>query len=135
MKIAAWLMTATALACSAPALAGEEVLYGPAPEWIAPVELPAVRPGPPIVLYDDQRRIEEGRLSAYVDRAIRIDNPQTLTAIGTVQAQWQPDKGDLLVHRVTSCAATTRSTCSAPGRASRCCAASASSSSASSTAR
>jgi hypothetical protein len=39
-------------------------------------ELPQVRRGPPIVLYDDQRRIEEGRLTTYVDRAIRIDNPR-----------------------------------------------------------
>jgi len=101
MKSVTWLMTASALALSAPALAGEQVLYGPAPAWAAPVEMPRVRPGPPIVLYDDQRRIEEGRLTAYLDRAIRIDNPQMLTALGTVQAQWQPDKGDLVVHRVS----------------------------------
>lgn len=100
MTFAARLLMATALVCSAPALAGEEVLYGPAPEWVEESALPAVRPGPPIVLFDDQRRIEEGRLSSYIDRAIRIDNPQMLTAVGTIQAQWMPDKGDLTVHRV-----------------------------------
>ena len=43
-----------------------------------------------------QRRIEEGRLSSYIDRAIRVDNPQMLTSVGTIQAQWMPDKGDLI---------------------------------------
>src|SRR5687768_15674599 len=101
MKAAARLMLVSALACSAPALAGEEVLYQPAPDWAEQAALPAARPGPPILLYDDQRRIEEGRLSSYIDRAIRVDNPQMLTNVGTIQAQWMPDKGDLIVHRVS----------------------------------
>jgi tetratricopeptide (TPR) repeat protein/transglutaminase-like putative cysteine protease len=100
MKYHAVLLCTAALACGAPALAGEEVLYQPAPGWVAPAELPSLRRGPPIVLYDDQRRIEEGRLINYIDRAIRIDNPQTLTMLGTLQASWLPDKGDLIVHRV-----------------------------------
>ena len=101
MKSVARLMLVTALVCSAPALAGEDVLYQPAPDWIDKPTLPPARPGPPIVLYDDQRRLEEGRLSSYIDRAIRIDNPQMLTSVGTIQAQWMPDKGDLIVHRVS----------------------------------
>ncbi|HEU4650390.1 MAG TPA: DUF3857 domain-containing protein [Croceibacterium sp.] len=95
------MLCSAVLACGTPVLAGEEVLYQPAPEWIAPVELPPLRGGPPIVLFDDQRRIEEGRLTTYVDRAIRVDNPQTLTMLGTLQASWMPDKGDLIVHRVS----------------------------------
>ncbi|HEY6816423.1 MAG TPA: DUF3857 domain-containing protein [Croceibacterium sp.] len=100
MTYRAVLLGCAALVCGTPALAGEEVLYRPAPDWVAPAELPQVRRGPPIVLYDDQRRIEEGQLSNYIDRAIRVDNPQTLTALGTLQATWLPDKGDLIVHRV-----------------------------------
>src|SRR6187549_3334090 len=101
MKYHTVLLGSVALVCGAPALAGEEVLYQPAPAWVVPAELPQARRGPPIVLYDDQRRIEEGRLSSYIDRAIRIDNPQMLTALGTLQANWLPDKGDLIVHRVS----------------------------------
>jgi tetratricopeptide (TPR) repeat protein len=101
MKYHSVLLGSAALLCGTPALAGEEVLYQPAPDWIAPVELPQLRRGPPIVLYDDERRIEEGRLTKYIDRAIRVDNPQTLTMLGTLQATWLPDKGDLIVHRVS----------------------------------
>lgn len=101
MKYHSVLLCSAALLCGTPALAGEEVLYQPAPDWVAPVELPQARRGPPIVLYDDQRRIEEGRLTSYIDRAIRVDNPQTLTMLGTLQASWLPDKGDLIVHRVS----------------------------------
>lgn len=101
MKYHSLLLCSAVLVCGTPALAGEEVLYQPAPDWIAPVELPQLRRGPPIVLYDDQRRIEEGRLTSYIDRAIRVDNPQALTALGTLQANWLPDKGDLIVHRVS----------------------------------
>ena len=101
MKYHGVLLGSAVLLCGTPALAGEEVLYQPAPDWIEPVELPQARRGPPIVLYDDQRRIEEGRLSNYIDRAIRVDNPQTLTMLGTLQTTWLPDKGDLIVHRVS----------------------------------
>ncbi|WP_121118044.1 DUF3857 domain-containing transglutaminase family protein [Croceibacterium ferulae] len=87
-------------AAGAPVLAGDEVLYRPAPDWVVPLDLPAERAGAPIVLFDDQRRIEEGRLTSFADRAIRIDNPQMLTAAGTIVAPWLPDKGDLIVHRV-----------------------------------
>lgn len=101
MKYWTWLAAGTALTASVPALAGEEVLYRPAPEWVARVAMPADRTGPPILVYDDQQRIEEGRLTAFTDRAIRIDNPQMLNAAGTLQASWMPDKGDLLIHDIT----------------------------------
>ncbi len=95
------LLLATALALSPPAWAGDEPLYEPAPAWVLEA-VPQVEPsGPPIILFDDQRRIEQGRLWTYVDRAMRIDNPQMLTAAGTLQAAWLPDKGDLIIHRVT----------------------------------
>lgn len=101
MRAIARLMLVTALASSAPALAGEEVLYQPAPEWVDHAALPAAESGPALVLFDDQRRIEAGLLSSYVDRAIRIDNAQMLAGVGTIQAQWLPDKGDLIVHEVS----------------------------------
>lgn len=100
MRQAKWLLLGSALAWTAPALAGEEPLYRPAPDWVEVSELPADVSGPPLLLLDNQQRIEEGRLTEYLDRAIRIDNPQMLQNAGTVQARWLPDKGDLIVHRV-----------------------------------
>ncbi len=100
MRLTAGLLTGCAVAWTAPALAGTEPLYQPAPAWVAPAELPAELTGPNTVLFDNQHRIETGRLHEYQDTAVRIDNPQMLDALGTVQARWIPDKGDLIVHRV-----------------------------------
>ena len=100
-SVAVLALATTAMAWSAPAIAGEEVLYAPPPAWVMEAQLPADTRGPPVVLFDDQRRIEGGVLASYTDRAIRIDNPQTLQALGTISAAWMPDKGDLTVHQVS----------------------------------
>lgn len=99
--LASTALVPLALALAPPAQAGEAVVYAPAPAWVEPAALPADTAGPPLIVYDDQRRIEEGVLTSYVDQAIRIDNPQMLQALGTVQAGWMPDKGDLTVHAIT----------------------------------
>lgn len=88
------------MTAAVPAWAGEEPLYQPAPAWVASVPMPDIKSGPPILILDSQERIEQGRLSSYTDQAIRVDNPQMMTALGTLQAGWLPDKGDLIVHRV-----------------------------------
>ena len=100
MKIG-WLLLATALSCSAPALAGEEVLYGPAPDWAAPADIQAaLETGKALVLYDKQVRLEHGNATAFSDIAFRIDSPDALTNLGTLKLGWLPDKGDLTVHRL-----------------------------------
>lgn len=89
-------------ALCAPAHAGEEVLYEPAPEWVEPVDLAQIErdPANTRVVQDKQIRIERGRLWEYFDTVYRITSLQELTKIGTVTAQWLPDKGDLIVHEV-----------------------------------
>ncbi len=100
MRAFAILMAGTVMTAAVPAWAGEEPLYQPAPAWVAAVPMPDIKSGPPILILDSQERIEQGRLSSYTDQAIRVDNPQMMTALGTLQAGWLPDKGDLIVHRV-----------------------------------
>src|SRR5690606_14557035 len=100
MRHLATIASSIAIIWCAPAWAGEEPIYQPAPDWVLPAELPTARSGPPIVLLDEQKRIEGNRVWSYSDRAFRIDNPQVLQGAGTIQAQWMPDKGDLIVHRV-----------------------------------
>ncbi|MBO9603145.1 MAG: DUF3857 domain-containing protein [Novosphingobium sp.] len=93
----------TLLLCgAAPALAGGEPLYDAPPAWVQPVELTAkqLAAAPTIVLLDTQKRLEGGKVWDYSDLAYRIDNPDTLTAAGTLSASWIPDKGDLIVNRV-----------------------------------
>ncbi|MXO59162.1 DUF3857 domain-containing protein [Altererythrobacter salegens] len=94
------LFLLTSAAITAPAMAGEEPLYQPAPAWVSVKPLPADTKGPTIVLYDDERRLVEGTVTNYTDRALRVDNPQMLNTLGTIQAPWLPDKGDLIIHRV-----------------------------------
>ncbi|MEQ8740238.1 MAG: DUF3857 domain-containing protein, partial [Hoeflea sp.] len=90
-------------AMSTPALAGEQVLYEPAPVWVEPVDLSTLERDPANrrVVQDKQIRIENGRLWEYFDNAYRITSLQEMTQVGTVTAQWLPDKGDLIVHEIT----------------------------------
>jgi tetratricopeptide (TPR) repeat protein len=93
--------SAIAIAWSAPARAGEEVLYDGAPVWVTPAELPdAATSQSPLLLVDKQVRLEGGEVVSYSDIAFRIDSPDALTALGTIKLGWLPDKGDLRVHRL-----------------------------------
>ena len=99
MRFAGLLLVTTALV-SQPALAGDEVLYDEPPAWVdeKPISTEGRDPGTPVVLLDQQARIESGRLWTYTDTAIALDSPQALTQFGTLSAEWMPDKGDLIVH-------------------------------------
>jgi len=91
-----------AVAISAPAHAGEEPLYEPAPAWVdvADVEPLISEDGPATILYDWQHRLEDGVAWAYIDWVQRIDNPRSLMQLNTQTLQWLPDKGDLTIHRM-----------------------------------
>jgi len=85
-----------------PALAGEEVVYEAAPAWIKPVDLTTVErdPSNSLVVQDRQIRIEDGRLWEYTDTVYRLSSLAELGQVGTLTAQWLPDKGDLIVHEI-----------------------------------
>lgn len=92
------------LLASAPAWAGDKPLYQPAPDWVKPA--PPIDTGkldgesPVVMLFDQQQRLHDGQSWAYTDSATRIASAQTLNQAGTVQLPWQPDGGDLIIHRV-----------------------------------
>ncbi|WP_114520186.1 DUF3857 domain-containing protein [Altererythrobacter sp. ZODW24] len=93
---------ATCALMSSPAMAGEEVLYDETPAWVdvATVEASTDDQTDAYQLFERQSRIEKGQLWVYSDQAIALTSPQALTQFGTLTAQWLPDKGDLIVHRV-----------------------------------
>ena len=99
MRFIGSLLLTTAL-LTQPALAGDQVLYQEAPDWVDQRQINTAdrTEDAPIILIDQQARIESGRLWTYVDSAIALDTPQTLTQAGTLSANWLPDKGDLIVH-------------------------------------
>ncbi|NIJ19641.1 tetratricopeptide (TPR) repeat protein/transglutaminase-like putative cysteine protease [Sphingomonas naasensis] len=97
-------VTAVVLLCGASAAwAGDKPLYQPRPDWVvAAVEPDFARLGdsdPAILILDQQQRMRDGEVRSYVDQAMRVSSAQMLTDIGQVKLQWQPDEGDLIVHR------------------------------------
>ena len=93
-------IAAVILASSAAVLAGDEPLYEPAPEWAERSQVNAETRDntSPIVLLGQQARIEKGRLWTYSEFVVALDSPEALNQFGTLQAQWLPDKGDLIIH-------------------------------------
>ena len=93
---------AAAAFLAGPALAGEEVLYQPAPGWTEQADVPdsATEPGKPLRYVSTQVRFEDGVTWQYNRAVFALNTPEFLTALGTVSAQWSPDKGDLIVHRL-----------------------------------
>ncbi len=54
-----------------------------------------------MLAFDQQQRLQDGQVWAYLESATRIASADVLTQAGTIQLQWQPDDGDLIIHRVS----------------------------------
>ena len=94
-------LAVVALVCPSAAQAGDKVLYQPVEKWVAPVDFDkAVASHEPLVVFDEQVRMEGGVVSNYSDIAYKIESPEALTKLGSLQLSWLPDKGDLIVHRL-----------------------------------
>jgi tetratricopeptide (TPR) repeat protein/transglutaminase-like putative cysteine protease len=92
------------LASSSIAHAGDKVLYQPVPSWVKPAPpIDTAKLGddaPVVTVLDNQQRIDGGEVIAYVESATRVGSTQAQGQLGTVALSWQPDKGDLTVHRL-----------------------------------
>lgn len=85
---------------SSASFASDVPLYQKPPAWVEPTILTQAKPADgPFLIHDTQVRAENGTVTTYSDLAVSIDSPQALTQLGTLTAQWMPDKGDLIVHR------------------------------------
>jgi len=96
------MISLLALASSSAAFAGDEPIYDAQPDWIDLVDLDAIEEDPANdwVLRDSQVRIETGIRWDYTDQIFRISDANDLGKAGTLTAQWLPDKGDLIIHRI-----------------------------------
>jgi tetratricopeptide (TPR) repeat protein len=99
-----FIVAGAALAVSAPARAGQDILFGPPPDWVLPhaVELPDGGPADlPVrtLLLDNQVRMEKGRRSVYSDVALKFQTPDGLSA-GNLSLPWQADTEDLTIHKL-----------------------------------
>lgn len=89
-----------------PAFAGDKILYAPAPKWAEEVDVQAVIAAKPksnnfFVVFDKQTKLEKGTQHEYVELAMRAQSAEFLAQIGKLlRAYWQPDRGDLTIHRL-----------------------------------
>lgn len=94
-----------ALVWSQAVIAGEEVLYAPAPTWIGkPIDIDAssLKPSDPVFLVWDvyQRVAPDAGVTLYTDSAIRIDSQEVRQQVGQLQFPWDPARGNLTVHKI-----------------------------------
>lgn len=98
------VLVAVLLSTAGVAHAGDKPLYQPAPAWVLPapaVDTAKLDDAAPILqIFDQQQRLDDGQVAIYFESAIRIASPQMLTQSGTLPLQWDPAKGDLIVHKL-----------------------------------
>src|SRR5687767_3598293 len=90
--------------CATPAWAQPAPVQAPIPEWVEKVPIPAADPAHAtkpiqILLLTAQSRYGDPN-EHFLESAARIQNAQGLNAMGTIALPWQPDRGDLIVHKV-----------------------------------
>ncbi|HMP44668.1 MAG TPA: DUF3857 domain-containing protein [Sphingopyxis sp.] len=102
MRSIAVLLAASALALSAPAFAADTPSYGAPAEWVAPNSgpLPAGNAATPWLLSNRQVLIEADKRSTFTDHAFRIGSAEALRNWDDLQFVWQPDRDELIVHRI-----------------------------------
>ncbi len=89
---------------SAPAFAAEQPRYAPPAAWVAAPDtpLPPVTPATRenTLIQKLEMRLTPGKRDSFFDYAVRIANAEQLEEEGTVSFAWQPDRADLVIHRV-----------------------------------
>jgi tetratricopeptide (TPR) repeat protein len=95
----------TALTCvAAPLWASAEPVYRPADAWVAepdrPLPTTAASAKLPLLLFDQQVKLGPGERALFVQQAVRIQSPEMLTALGTINLVWHPDRDDIIIHRL-----------------------------------
>lgn len=106
MKFRLFLSAVSLCLASAPAVAGSTILYGPAPGWAEEADVQSIIAAHPnsnnfFVVFDKQTRFEKGQQYYYVELAMRAQSAEFLPEIGkTLRGYWQPDRGDLTIHRL-----------------------------------
>tara|TARA_R110001606_G_scaffold74190_4_gene171923 strand:+ start:2548 stop:5412 length:2865 start_codon:yes stop_codon:yes gene_type:complete len=100
-----------ALACVAYFLTGPFAKAASEPQfaqpgaWVQTAELSDVLEENPtseavLVILDQQRQLEPGKVSTYLDVAVRIDSTKTMSDMMSLfRPLWHPDQGDLIIHR------------------------------------
>ncbi|WP_333571004.1 DUF3857 domain-containing protein [Sphingomonas sp.] len=98
------VLVAVLLSTAGVAHAGDKPLYQAAPAWVlaAPtLDVAKLDDSAPVLqIFDQQQRLEDGQVAIYLESAVRIASPQMLTQSGTLPLQWDPSRGDLIIHKL-----------------------------------
>lgn len=86
------------LLAASPVHAAEKVLTGPVPAWVAPA--PPILKADSAVRFDEQVQVDGATATVYIDTMRQASSPEALLQMGTLSLAWQPDHGDLTLHRV-----------------------------------
>ncbi|MGB5077404.1 MAG: tetratricopeptide repeat protein [Sphingorhabdus sp.] len=89
-----------------PSWASDTILFQPVPEWVDQVDLETVLAAKPnsnnfLVVLDRQTKMEDGTEWNYADVVVRGQTAEFLGEVAKLlNASWQPDRGDLVIHRL-----------------------------------
>ena len=102
MRSFALFLAASSLALATPSLAADTPGYGAPAAWVVPANgpLPAGDAATPWLLSDQQVLIEADKRSTFTDHAFRIGTADALRNWDDLQFVWQPDRDDLIVHKL-----------------------------------
>ncbi|KPF81846.1 DUF3857 domain-containing protein [Novosphingobium sp. AAP93] len=83
---------------STAAHAGDKVLVAPAPAWVN--QAPPVLKADSAVRFDEQVQVDGDTTTVYIDTMRQASSPEALQQMGTLTLGWQPDHGDLTLHKL-----------------------------------
>ncbi|ATE64474.1 tetratricopeptide repeat protein [Rhizorhabdus dicambivorans] len=100
-----WIGWMLVLGWMTPALAGDQVEFGPPPAWVKPVAVPQAadlpaQGGISYLLLDEQIDFQAKQTSVYAESIFRINTADGLSA-GNISLGWEPQTQRLIVHRLT----------------------------------
>lgn len=99
-----WALGACLALWAGVAMAADQPLFGPVPDWVQPAA-PRADPPPPgdapytILLLDQQFRFGPDADEKYSESQVRIDTPQGLSAVGSIGVGWQPEIQTVTIHK------------------------------------
>lgn len=95
-------LAAAAMSFAMPAAAAEAPIYAPPGAWVLPnkAPLPDGADARPWLLADRQVLIEGDKRSTFTDSAFRILSAEVLRNWSDMSFEWQPDRDDLIIHRI-----------------------------------
>jgi tetratricopeptide (TPR) repeat protein len=96
------LLAGAGLIPSAPAVAADQLKFGPAPAWVTPRTIPDSQPTKApvaLLLQDQQTSLDGGKIKNFNETAFRIQTPEGLAA-ANIAIVWQPASDTVTVHKL-----------------------------------